>query len=165
MIITKNNFNWGKIFFFLHILLLSSCNITYKVRSQNNELESIHHSLCGNITIELVGKGNSKFVLRQRFDLGEKVIVNIDSLHIYYNKKEIIVQHKLKNEKNSPTEVELGENDIWEASFELDKGVFEGDTITIFGPAYVQCNNQVITLDSMFYSFSNRLRIHGVNYY
>lgn len=161
--IKKKNFNLGRFFLILHLLFLSACNITYKVRNQHHEVESILHTSCGKITIELMGRGNSKFVIRQKFDLSDKIMVYMDSLQVYYNSKQIIVKHNLKNEMNPQMEVELKENDLWEASFEFEKGVFEGDTIMVFGPAYVQCKDQVITLDPIFYSFTNRLRIYGVN--
>ena len=145
------------------MLQLSACNLTYKVRNQNNEIERIFHTPCGKISIELVGKGNSKFVLKQKFDLDEKAIVYMDSLKIFYNEKLIIAEHNLKTGKNTPVGMEIKENKLWEASFEFEKGVFEGDTIKVSGPGYVHCKDHVITLDTMVYSFVNSLRIFGVN--
>lgn len=159
----KNNFNWGVFFLLLHLLFLSACNITYKVRNQHHEVESILHTSCGKITIELMGRGNSKFIIRQKFDLSDRVTIYMDSLHVYFNNKQIKINHNLKNEMNPQTEVELKENDVWETSFEFEKGIFEGDTIMVFGPSYVHCKDHIITLDSIFYSFTNRLRIYGIN--
>jgi hypothetical protein len=163
MIIEKNIFNLVGVIFILCSLLLSACHITYKVRNQHSEVESILHTSCGKITIELVGRGNSKFVIKQTFDLSEKVIVNMDSIHVFYNNRPIRVKHNLINEEKSQMQIELNENDLWESSFQFDKGVFEGDTIAVFGSAYVQCREQVISLDTLYFSFTNRLRIYGVN--
>ena len=118
---------------------------------------------CGKISIELVGKGNSKFVFKQKIDLDDKVIVYTDSLRIFYNKKHIKVEHKLKNASNIHEGNEIVGNKTWEASFELDEGVFEGDTITVVGPGYVHCKDHIVSLDTMVYTFTNSLRIYGVN--
>lgn len=142
---------------------MNACNITYKVRNQHYEIESVLHTSCGKIMIELVGKGNSKFVVKQQCDLSEKVIVYMDSLRVFFNEKQIKVQHRINGEHNPQMEIELKENDLWEASFQFERGVFDGDTITVFGPTYLECENHVIALDTIIYSFSNRLRIHGVN--
>ncbi|MCK5105073.1 MAG: hypothetical protein KAR17_19755 [Cyclobacteriaceae bacterium] len=145
------------------IMIFSTCNLTYKVRNQHNDIEETLYLPCGKVTIELVGKGNSKFVFRQKFDLDEKAIVYKDSLKICYNEKQIVADHNLKNGKNIRGGIEIKENKLWEASFEFEKGVFEGDTIMVFGLGYVKCKDQVITLDTMVYSFVNSLRIYGVN--
>lgn len=160
MIVIKNTI-WR--LFIPLLLLLSACNLTYKVRNQNNEIEKIFNTPCGNISIELVGRGNSKFVFKQKFDLDEKAIVYLDSLKIYYNEKLIIAEHNLKNGKNIQGGIEVKEKKLWEASFEFEKGVFEGDTIIVFGPGFMNCKDQVITLDTMVYAFINNLRIYGVN--
>lgn len=118
---------------------------------------------CGKISMELVGKGNSKFVFKQKFDSDNKVIVYMDSLRIFYNRKQIEVRHNLKNALNIHEGKEIAGNKLWETSFEFDTGVFEGDTIVIVGPGYVRCKDQVISLDTLVYSFVNSLRIHGVN--
>ena len=87
MIFLKDIFNLKTRFLILLLLLFNACNITYKVRNQYNDIEQALHMPCGKIAIELVGKGNSKFVFKQKFDLDEKAIVYTDSLKIFYNKK------------------------------------------------------------------------------
>lgn len=109
----------------------------------------------------MTGKGNSKFALKQKFDLSEEVTVYQDSLKVFYNNKQVILKHNLNNEESAP--LKLSGNELWEASFQFEQGVFEGDTIAVFGPAYIHCNDQHITLDTLKFSFSNRLRIYGVN--
>ena len=163
MIIIKDTINVKMRFFILLLLLFSACNITYKVRNQHNDIERVLYMPCGKITIELVGKGNSKFVFKQKFDLDEKAIVYTDSLKIFYNKKLVKAKQSLKNGKNIHEEIEIIGNKLWESSFEFEKGVFEGDTISVIGPGYVHCKDHVISLDTMVYSFTNSLRIYGVN--
>ena len=71
------------------IIISNSCNLTYKVRNQQNDIESILYMPCGKVTIELIGKGNSKFVFSQKFDLDEKIIIYKDSLKIFLNEKQV----------------------------------------------------------------------------
>lgn len=142
---------------------LYACNLTYKVRNQHNDIVEILNFPCGKVTMELIGKGNSKFVFRQKFDVDEKIIVYKDSLKITYNEKQVIFDHHLKNIKSNNGGVEIKENKTWEASFEFESGVFEGDTIKVYGPGYLKCNNEIISLEPMIYSFVNNLRIYGVN--
>ena len=143
--------------------LIFGCNLTYKVRNQNHDIEEIIYLPCGKVTVELVGKGNSKFLFRQKFDLDNKVIVFMDSLKIFYNERQIIAEHNLKSSIKASGGMEIEKNKAWEASFQFEKGVFEGDTILITGPGYLHCNGKLVTLDTMVYSFINNLRIYGVN--
>jgi len=153
---------------YLLIIVLTqfiACNLTYKVRNQNNDIVEILNLPCGKVTMELIGKGNSKFIFRQKFDLDESIIIFQDSLKIEYNEKNIVVDHHLKNSKNNNVGLEINDNKIWEVSFEFDSGVFDGDTIKVFGPGYIICNDEKISLEPMIYSFVNNLRIYGVNDY
>ena len=159
-------FAWIKVINALAILslvLFNSCHITYKVRNQNYDIEEILYLPCGKVTAELVGKGNSKFVFKQRFDLDTMAIVQLDSLYIYYNDTQIKINHNIKGQKQSIGGIEVLDKLTWDASFELEKGVFEGDTILVYAPNYIQCNMHWITLDTMIFSFANNLRIFGVN--
>ncbi len=154
------------IYLFVSVIMISnSCNLTYNVRNQHNDIKCILYMPCGKVTIELIGRGNSKFVFRQKFNLDENIIVFADSLKIYLNEKQIAVNHNLKNEQNNHDGLEIKDNKLWEASFQLEEGVFEGDTISVVGPSYVLCKDQVISLDSMVYSFRNSLQIYGINDY
>jgi len=144
-------------------IVIDGCNITYKVRNQHNDIEQLIHFPCGKISIELIGKGNSKFVLKQSFDLDQDIIINMDSLIICYNDLVVDADHKHKNSKSNQKEMIISEKKILETAFELHKGVFEGDTITVFGKKYMKCDNVSITLDTIIYSFRNNLRIRGVN--
>jgi len=149
------------IFFFL-TLILASCGITYKVRTNDNELEELLFSPCGQLGIELVGKGNSKFSIRQRFVMKEEIYFYPDSLKALYNRipiKLYLSDTKLSGKKRIKI---LGEEKI-DVFFELENGVFDGDTIVIFAPRYIKCKDDLVTLDTIYYTFSNRLRIYGVN--
>ena len=95
--------------------------------------------------------------------MDDNVIVFKDSLKIYYNEKEIVTEHNIKNGEITNGGIEINENKLWEASFKFEKGVFEGDVIKVYGPGYLMCQDQIITLDTMVYSFANSLRIYGVN--
>ncbi len=144
-------------------ILSNGCNLTYKVRNQHSNIEEIINIPCGKINVELIGRGNSKFVFKQKFNLDETSYVYIDSLKILYNDFAITPVNNLKNRTNSGCGIEINGKGSWESSFELEKGVFEGDTIKIFGSQYLQCKGQNITLDTLVYTFINNLRIQGVN--
>ncbi len=144
-------------------VLCNSCHLTYKVRNQHYEIEDVIHFSCGTVTIELVGKGNSKFVVKQRFDLDAAAIVQMDSLQVYYNDKPIDTRYNIKKQKQSDGGIEVQDKLIWDAAFEVESGVFEGDTILVFAPGYIQCKGQLIDMDTIIFSFANNLRIFGVN--
>ena len=144
-------------------LLYIGCNLTYKVRNQYYEIEEILYLPCGKITCDLIGKGNSRFVFRQRFDIDGPATIHLDSLKIYINNRSVQRYHNQIGNKDGITKWEVQSKEVWETSFELDRGVFEGDTIKVFGDGYVNCGNESITLDTMVYAFINSLRIHGVN--
>ncbi len=139
------------------------CNITYKVRNQFNDIEHLVHFPCGKVSVELIGKGNSVFTFKQRFDIESEISINSDSLHVYCNKKVIDIKHDLKNNNKKSNWTSLDNKKTWEVSFNLDKGVFEGDTIIVYGNNYLRCHDEYISLDTMVYSFINNLRIKGVN--
>lgn len=144
-------------------IFVAGCNITYKVRNQHSEIEQILHFPCGKVAIELVGRGNSKFVLSQKFDVSERISVFEDSLFVYYNGNLVPIDHSLKAGSFNDLGKKIEENKTWEASFDLDKGVFEGDTIMVYGENYIRCYEESITLDTIIFSFVNNLRIKGVN--
>ena len=139
------------------------CNITYKVRNQFNNIERILHVPCGKVTIELVGKGNSKFVLKQKLDLDSEIMFNLDSLYIFYNDIKVKDFSKNKLTRSGERSFLISNNKTLETAFDLDKGVFEGDTIIVFGPGIIVCNQEPIDLDTIYYSFRNNIRIRGVN--
>ena len=145
------------------LIFLPGCDLTYKVRNQHSSIENIIHFPCGKITSELVGKGDSKFVFVQKFDLDEDVYVQVDSLRIYCNDLSVKVNHNLKKFSSTHGLIRVKDKKRWEASFQVEKGVFEGDTIWIYAPAYLQCHDQFVTLDSLVFAFVNNLRIFGVN--
>ena len=147
----------------LLLVVLHGCNITYKVRNQYQEIEEIVHLPCGKITCELVGRGNSRFKFKQQFDIDGTAIIHTDSLRIYFNNSKVEVRHHGQYRSSGAATVEVSADGVWEASFEFEKGVFDGDTIKIVGPKYVHCGGESVTLDTMVYTFINSLRIHGVN--
>ncbi len=151
------------IFTSLLITIFYSCNLTYKVRNQSHELEEVLHLPCGRIYIELIGKGDSKFSFRQKFELENNVRVFPDSLHIFWNDHQISPEHNLRNGKKSYGAVLIRGKKEWVSSFELDEGVFEGDTIFVFGNSYLQCGEDTVSLDTLIYAFDNNFRIFGVN--
>lgn len=144
-------------------VLFLGCDLTYKVRNQHNDIEETLHVPCGKLTLELIGKGNSKFVFSQKFNLDNEMLVFLDSINVYYNDDEIPINHNLKNGKLKSQGFAVNGKKAIESTFKLDKGVFEGDTIRIIGPNYIQCNDHLISLDTMIYTFINNLRIFGVN--
>lgn len=144
-------------------LFLASCGITYKVRNTKNELEEVLYFPCGNITFELEGAGNSKFTVKQRFALSEKVELYADSLHVIYNGKALPSNRISKGVVATDGIVEISQNERVEFVFGLEDGVFDGDTIAIYAPDFIKCRQDFITLDTVFYTFENRLRIYGVN--
>ncbi len=157
-------FPWVKSISFLLILVIgNSCNLTYKVRNQDYEIEDVIYFSCGKVTVELVGKGDSKFVIKQRFDLDAESLVQIDSLHVYYNDRRIETRNNIKKQKQADGGIEIQDKFIWDAEFEVEGGVFEGDTIFVFAPGYIQCKGKFSDMDTIIFSFANNLRIFGVN--
>jgi hypothetical protein len=149
------------IFFFTQFL--ASCGITYKVRNTNNELEELLYFPCGNVTIELQGIGNSRFILKQRFALSEKIHLLPDSLQVIYNGKVQPLKIFSMERRNIGSDLEISKNERFEFAFQLERRVFDGDTIAIYAPGFIKCREDFITLDTVFYTFANRLRIYGVN--
>ena len=151
--------------YFLSILFLvcivTGCNITYKVRNQKNDIEYMLYTPCGKAKVELVGKGNSKFTLKQEFSFDNSADYLPDALQIRYNGKEILPEFNKRVVQGGS--IKLEDKMTIEASFDLDESVFDGDTILVFSNEYVRCNETVIVLDTLIYSFVNNLRIYGVN--
>jgi hypothetical protein len=145
------------------MFLFTSCNITYKVRNQFYDIEHRISFPCGDVYIELVGRGNSIFTLRQKFDVQSEIYVNTDSLKISYNYKPVIVDYNLKDIKNGSGSIKIDNRKTLDFSFKSDKSVFEGDTILVYNNNYIQCNDDMIALDSLIFSFINNIRIAGVN--
>jgi hypothetical protein len=151
------------LFTYFFALFLASCGITYKVRNTKNELEEVLYFPCGHITFALEGAGNSKFKLKQRFDLSERIELYADSLQVIYNGKALPGNRISKGLATTDGIVEITQNERFEFGFELEEGVFDGDTIAIYAPDFIKCSQDFITLDTVFYTFENRLRIYGVN--
>ena len=141
--------------------ILQGCNITYKVRNQHNDIELINHFPCGRVVFELEGKGNSKFIFKQKFDIENSATLLTDSLKVYFNGVEVTKRLNTKN-LHEP-ELKISKKLEMEVSFELEKGVFDGDTILVYANEYIRCNDKLISLDTIIYSFVNNLRIQGVN--
>jgi hypothetical protein len=142
---------------------LPSCGISYKVRTTKSELQEVLFFPCGNITFELEGVGNSKFTMTQRFKLSEKIELFTDSLMVIYNGK-VLSRNLISVKEVTPGRaVQITQNERIEFVFHLDEGVFDGDTIAIYAPDFIKCRQDFLALDTVFYTFENRLRIHGVN--
>ena len=155
-----------KLFILIQLVIpifFSGCDLTYKVRNQHNAIEETFQVPCGKVTFELVGRGNSKFVFNQKVDPDENMIIFPDSLKVFYNDYELTSVHDIKNGNKFHGAVEVSGKKSIETSFQIDKGVFEGDTIKIVGVNYIKCGNQFINLDTVTFAFFNNLRIFGVN--
>jgi len=140
-----------------------SCDLTYKVRNQHNDIEEILYTPCGKIIVELIGRGNSKFVFSQKFNSDNIIVVYPDSLRIFYNDFEIDLSNSWKNGGRSQGKIEINGEKTLETSFQLQRSVFEGDTIKVFALNYIKCKDQLINLDTVVFAFINNLRIYGVN--
>ncbi len=147
----------------LVLFFLSSCNVTYKVLTTDNELEELLHMPCGKLTIEMIGKGNSKFTVTQHFDLKEKITINPSAFEAYYNGNQVDIKLLDKTFKDLDRDYEVSGNDQFDYFFELNEGVFDGDTIALIAPRYIKCMGDFVGLDTVYYTFRNRLRIYGVN--
>ena len=146
----------------LWCLSLSSCHISYVVRNQHEMLAHNLYFICGRVGFELEGKGDSKFIFRQKFDLDAPVTYYPDSVKIYFNDSPI--EYHLKNRDKNQTEIyEKASHSMLELAFETTRGVFDGDSIIIFATNYIKCNDQFVGFDTISYTFKNRLRIYGVN--
>ena len=147
---------------FLIAFLFSACNITYRVRNQYDGIDHVLHMPCGKVTLELIGRGNSKFVLKHRFDLDSKVVVFTDSLQIRFNGQIVLPDYDTKSKRGSNVEID----DIFDlqAYFDLKEGVFDGDTIIVYADSYIDCNKQMVSIDTLEFRFLNNFRIRGINY-
>lgn len=144
--------------------LFFSCNLTYKVRNQHSTLEDFLFMPCGKVSLELIGKGNSKFTFRQHFLLDESVTLHGGALMISYNEQILQPVISLSKPGKNGSEIwQLSGHEIIEHSFVLEDGVFEGDTIKIFSSGYLNCREQIMDIDTLVYSFTNNFRILGVN--
>jgi hypothetical protein len=148
---------------FFILLCIQSCGITYKVRNTNNELREILYFPCGNVAVEMIGRGNSKFKVESQINATIPIIYYQDSLKVYYNGQRQKLIMKKKPEEGSQDFAKIEGSHLLEYHFEIKNGVFDGDTLTIFAPQLVKCEKDFITLDSINYAFTNRLRIYGVN--
>ena len=144
-------------------VIFFSCDLTYKVRNQHNDIEEILYTPCGKVVVELIGKGNSKFVFSQKFNSDNTIFVYPDSLRIFYNNFEIDLNNSEKNGSKSHGRIEINGEKTLETSFQIQQGVFEGDTIKVFALNYIKCKDQLINLDTVVFAFINNLRIYGVN--
>ena len=145
------------------LFLFVSCNITYKVRNQFFDIEHKFSFPCGYAYVQLIGKGNSIFTVRQKFNVQSEIYINIDSLKISYNHKPVAYDHTLRDSKSAKGNFKIENRKSLDFSFNLDESVFEGDTIIVYGEGYIRCNNELLALDSLVYSFRNNFRIVGVN--
>lgn len=149
--------------FVISFLAFSSCNITYKVRDQYQELEQFLYFPCGKVGFELIGRGNSKFIFRQNFILNKHVTVFPDSMKFFLNDKPISVGSNKGDGFDVLKVIEIEGNKKNEIYFETEEGVFDGDTIAVFAERYLNCDGEFIGFDTIYYTFLNRVRIHGVN--
>lgn len=141
-------------------LIFEACNITYKVRNQHSEIDYVQHISCGKITSELMGRGNSIFTLKQRFEVDDQIAVMIDSLYITLNGR--LVEYTMDFSGDAKGSITIKNKKTLEAQFKLEKGVFEGDTISINSSNYIRCGKDYYKLDPLVYSFVNNIRIKGV---
>lgn len=141
----------------------SACHITYKVRNQSNEIDEVVYFPCGKVTAELAGRGNSKFEFNQKFELDAPITLFTDSLKVFFNGKEIETKFSNNDQNGINEPITISGIEQLKASFEFEKGVFEGDTIKVWGPGMILCKDKEVTLDTLVYTFINNLRIYGVN--
>jgi hypothetical protein len=144
------------------MLLLPRC-MAYKVRTISGDLKEKTDFPCGSLSIQLEGKGNSQFSLVHRFDLEEKVLLFPDSIHVLFNGVELPGNIAGTEIPDSQRTLQIDGNEKFHLEFHTTEGVFEGDTICAYGVGFIKCRQDFITLDSVFYTFTNRLRIVGVN--
>jgi hypothetical protein len=111
----------------------------------------------------LEGRGNSKFVFRQKIIVDSPVLLFADSIQIFYN-NQLVSYIRTNLEKNDSGTLELthGKYDM-EWFFNLPEGVFDGDTIRIVQRSFIDCANELHSQSDMIYTFRNPVRIQGVN--
>lgn len=145
------------------IFLLFACKVTYKVRNQQQSLTELWAIPCGTIHSELEGRGNSKFVFRQKIIVDNPILLFADSIGIFYN-SQLVSYARTSLGKNDSGILELihGKYDM-EWFFNLPEGVFDGDTIRIVHRSYIDCANELYSQSDMIYTFRNPVRIQGVN--
>ncbi len=143
--------------------ILTSCHITYQVRNDNKNLNEVFATPCGTVTMQLEGRGNSKFIFRQIYHQDSTVHVFPDSVKIYYNGVDQAVKGTLRGQKPVAMIKMKKEEYRLEFVFDLAPGVFDGDSIMIISDAFLECHGQALSFDTLIYSFQNPVRIYGIN--
>lgn len=143
----------------LLILFCVSCGVTYKVRNQHAEIEYYVYSPCGKVGLELVGRGDSKFTIIQRFELDFEAYTNPGSLFILLNDEPVEYEHSVSGAKV----LHKAGISRAEIKFETSRRVKDGDIIAVSGQNYLNCRDNMTGIDTIYYKFANRLIIHGVN--
>ena len=147
----------------LHFVILSSCHVTYKVRNNQQSLQDIMAFPCGTVNMELEGRGNSKFIFRQKFMLDRPMIYFPDSVRVLYNNL-IVGPLGFKSDASFSKNIKLSPgNHKMELVFEIHDGVFDGDTIKIIAKSFIECQESRHSLDALIYTFRNPVIIQGVN--
>ncbi|MDZ7608489.1 MAG: hypothetical protein U5K79_23540 [Cyclobacteriaceae bacterium] len=159
----KNTKSSGWVLSIIIIFLLFSCKVTYTVRNQQQTLAEIVAIPCGSIKSELVGRGNSKFVFRQKIIVDSPIVLFADSIRILFNQQSVRYT-KTNLGKNDSGVLKLlhGKYDM-EWFFNLPEGVFDGDTIRIVQRSYIDCASELHSQSDLIYTFRNPVRIQGVN--
>jgi hypothetical protein len=115
------------------------------------------------VGFELIGKGDSKFIFRQNFALDRPIVAFPDSIRIFFNGLPVHPYINREIETGDLKVAEIEGHKKREIFFDTERGVFDGDTIAIFAERYINCSAEFIAFDTIYYTFSNRVRIYGVN--
>jgi hypothetical protein len=127
------------------------------VRTDTGDLGRRIHLDCGQVLVQLHGKGRHSFALLQSFSGTEDLRVHFEDLHIAVNGSAVdyTVRRGLKGGRVESGIGRLHGNSDLRAEFYVEGGVFEHDTIRIDLSGYLRCGeNQTLLLRPMLFHFN-----------
>jgi hypothetical protein len=113
--------------------LPASCRFSYLVRIDGADVRRTLHTDCGDMAIQLRGRGDRKFSLSQTFYPSDTMYLLLDSVLVAHNGRPISPGNVHYREAIIPAKglLRFEKPDSCRLDFEVPGGVFEGDTLWI----------------------------------
>lgn len=121
--------------------LLASCRFSYVVRIDGTDLRRTIHTDCGDMAIQLRGRGDHMFSFSQTFHPSDTMRLLLDSIRIAYNGRLISPGNVHYRGDVIPAigTLRFDKPDSCRLDFEVPGGVFEGDTLWIQHRGALDC--------------------------
>jgi hypothetical protein len=135
---------------FILAVMLCTCDPKVDLLLNGDLTQKQIEFACGTAKFSISSMGGHLFYFDQSYDLSKEVSIFHDSLRVLY--KSEIVATKLFDENGkevmfSPFNFN-GKRKIM-ISFEIQKGVSRGDTITVLPSGYLYCSSERIQIDTI----------------